>query len=143
MESGELVTLTLTASGSGIEDEAANALANDATATVTYDDVAAPTATITPDAATSNDDPIVFTITFDEEVTGVDVADLSASGSLGSTLTLSDFTAVSATEYTVQVSGMASGEEVTLTLTASGSGIEDEATNDLAADASATVTHED
>ena len=60
-----------------------------------------PTATITPDATTSNDDPIVFTITFDEDVTGVDIADLLATGSVTGTLALANFTAISATVYTV------------------------------------------
>ncbi len=142
MQSGEEVTLTLTASGSGIQDDGSNDMVADATATATYVDVAAPTAAIAPDATVSNDDPIVFTITFDEEVTGVDVADLSATGSATGALTLANFTAVSATEYTVQVSGMSSGEDVTLALTASGSGIEDEASNDLAADATATVVYD-
>ena len=143
MASGEQVTLTLTATGSGIADDAANAMLADATATVTYVDVTAPTATIAPNGTTNDADPIVFTITFDEAVTGVDVADLSASGSLSSTLTMSNFTALSATEYTVEVTGMAYDEDVTLTLTASGSGIEDEAANALATDATSTVTYVD
>ena len=104
-------------------------------------DLVAPAATISPNGTNVSTDAIVFTIAFDEEVSGVDVGDLSVVGSLGSTLTLSAFTEVSTAEYTVQVTGMSRGENVTLTLTASGAGIEDATGNPLADDAAATVTY--
>ena len=104
-------------------------------------DLVAPTAVIAPNGTSVSTETIVFTITFEEEVSGVDVGDLSAVGSLGSTLTLSDFTADSATEYTVEVTGMSRDEDVTLTLTASGSGIQDASGNALVANATATVTY--
>ena len=103
-------------------------------------DLIAPTASISPNGTSVSAD-ITFTITFDEDVTGVDVDDLTVTGSLGSTLTLSNFTAVSATTYTVDVSGMSRGEKVTLKLTASGSDIEDTSGNALVTNASAYVTY--
>ena len=104
-------------------------------------DLVAPTASISPNGTSVSTDTILFTITFDEEVSGFSVGDLSASGSLGSTLTLSDFTAASVTTYTVEVDGMSRGENVTLTLTASGSGIQDTSGNALAGTATATVAY--
>jgi len=109
-----------------------------ATGTATLDNTA-PTAAITPSGSTVNTSPITFTVTFNEAVTGVDVADLAATGSTTGALTPSNFHAVSATVYTVDVSGMASGENVTLTLAAASSGISDTASNALAANATATV----
>ncbi len=47
-------------------DAATNTLTVDATATVAYEDVTAPTAAIAPDATSTDDDPVVFTITFDK-----------------------------------------------------------------------------
>ena len=138
MVSGEQVTLTLTAAGSGIQDAAGNLLAADSAATVAFDNIA-PAAAITPNGTTTNTSPITFTITFSEPVTGVDLADLAAAGSQTGALTLANFTPVSATVYTVDVGGMVSGEQVTLTLTAAGSGIQDAAGNLLAADSAATV----
>jgi VCBS repeat-containing protein len=108
--------------------------------TVTVSDVSeAPTATITPNGTSVNTDPITFTVTFDRAVTGVGLSDLTATGWLGE-LTLSNFTPVSAAVYTVEVSGMVEGEDVTLTLTAAGSGIQDTVGNALVANAAATVT---
>lgn len=104
-------------------------------------DLVAPTVAISPNGTSVSSDTITFTITFDEEVSGFGVDDLSVSGSLGSTLTLSNFTGVSATTYTVEVDGMSRSETVTLTLEASGAGIEDTAGNALAGTTSATVTY--
>lgn len=98
----------------------------------------APMAAITPNGTSVNTDPITFTVTFDKAVTGVDLSDLTATGWFDA-LTLSNFTPVSATVYTVEVSGMMDGEDVTLTLTAAGSAIQDLAGNALAANAAATV----
>ncbi len=139
MAAGENVTLTLAVAGSGIKDTADNALVAGAAATVSFD-TTAPTAAITPNGTTFNASPITFTLTFDEAVTGVDVGDLAATSSASGALTLANFQAVSATVYTVEVSGMASSESVTLTLTAAGSGIQDTAGNALAANATATVS---
>ena len=72
--------LTLTAEGSGIQDAAGNALASSAAATVAFDNVA-PMAAITPNGIAVNTNPITFTVTFSEAVTGVDLADLTATGS--------------------------------------------------------------
>ena len=104
-------------------------------------DLVAPTATISPNGTSVSADTIEFTITFQEEVSGAGVDDLSVAGSLGSTLTLSDFTEVSATTYMVEVDGMSRGEVVTLNLTAAGSGIQDAAGNALADNATASVTY--
>jgi cyclophilin family peptidyl-prolyl cis-trans isomerase len=123
------VTLTDTAGNAGAP----------VTATATLDRTA-PTATITPNGTAANSSPITFTVTFDEAVTGVDVADLAATGSVSGPLTLANFQALSATVYTVDVNGMASGENVALQLTAAGSGISDAAFNALAVDAEGKVT---
>jgi hypothetical protein len=140
MTTSESVALTLTAAGSGISDSAGNALAAGATATVNFVDNTAPTAAITPNGTTVNTSPITFTVTFNEAVTGVNIADLAAAGSTTGALSLGNFQAVSATVYRVDASGMASGENVTLTLTAAGSGISDTAGNALAANAQGTVS---
>ena len=138
MVSGEHVTLTLNAGGSAIQDAAGNALAANAVAAVTFDNVA-PTAAITPNGTTVNTSPITFTLTFSEPVTGVSLGDLMAEGSLSGPLTVGNFQAVSSTVYTVDVSGMSSGEGVTLTLTAAGSAIQDAAGNLMVANAAAFV----
>jgi len=138
MVSGEYVTLTLNAGGSAIQDAAGNALAANAVAAVTFDNVA-PTAAITPNGTTVNTSPITFTLTFSEPVTGVSLGDLMAEGSLSGPLTVGNFQAVSSTVYTVDVSGMSSGEGVTLTLTAAGSAIQDAAGNLMVANAAAFV----
>ncbi len=104
-------------------------------------DLVAPTATISPNGTSVSTDTIEFTITFQEEVTGVDVDDLLAVGSLGSTVTLSNLSAVSATTYTVEADGMSRGGAVTLTLTAADSGIQDTAGNALVENATASVTY--
>jgi len=97
--------LTLTASGSGIQDAAGNALAADATETWTMDATAPSTTSFvrhTPASSPTNADTLVFRATFSEAVTGVDAADFAVSGT---TATVTDVTAVSATQYDVTVSG--------------------------------------
>ena len=139
---GENVSLTLTAASSGIQDAAGNDMKANAAATVTYD-ATAPTAAITPSGSTASSSPITFTVTFDEPVIGVKLANFSATGSTTASLTISDLQAISSTVYQVNVSGMAAaGESVTLTLTAAGSGIADMSGNALAANAAATVAYD-
>ncbi|MBE9099294.1 hypothetical protein [Vacuolonema iberomarrocanum] len=58
----------------------------------------------TPDVAVTNEDTLVFRVTFSEDVTGtVDAADFEVDGT--STATVTNVTAVSGTEYDVEVSG--------------------------------------
>ncbi len=109
-----------------------------ATATATLDKTA-PNATITPNAINVNTSPITFTVTFSEPVTGVSLSDFVAEGSISGSLGLANFHSVSTTVYTLEVSGMTSGEGVTLTLTAAGSGIQDTAGNAMIANAAAFV----
>jgi hypothetical protein len=130
--------LTLTASGSAIQDAVGNALSADATATW-FADTVIPTAAVTAVASPRNSAVTTMTITFSEAVTGFDLADLSLKLGGGSnlltiaqTLTTSDnitWTLGNLSELTA-----ASGTYV-LTLTASGSAIEDSTGNLLAADA--------
>ncbi|MED5550353.1 MAG: DUF4347 domain-containing protein, partial [Pseudomonadota bacterium] len=56
----------------------------------------------TPSSATTNADSLVFRVTFDEDVTNVDVTDFAVSGSSAAA---TNVTANSATEYDVTVSG--------------------------------------
>jgi hypothetical protein len=104
-----------------------------ATATATLDRTA-PTATTT---AAVNGSAIVYTISFNEGVTGFDVDDLTANGSVTGQLTLQNFTVVSASSYTVEVVGMTTtqpGEQVTLRSPTAGS-FSDLAGNPAAVDA--------
>jgi hypothetical protein len=73
-------------------------------------------------------------------VSGFEIGDLAASGSTTATLSLANFQTISATNYRVDVSGMASGEMVTLSLAAAGSGITDTAGNAVSANAEGKVT---
>jgi hypothetical protein len=133
MASGEDVTLTLTAAGSGISDAALNALAADAAATVAFDNVA-PVATTT---AVVNGDRIEFTVDFNEDVTGFEVDDVTATGSVTGALVVKDVTPNTPSSYRVRVEGMtttAPGELVTLRSPTAGS-FSDLAGNPAAVDA--------
>lgn len=87
----------------------------------------------TPTTETTDADSLIWRVTFNENVTGVDTADFSVAGT---TATITNVTAVSASIYDVTVSGgdLASLEAtVTLTiLVVGGDNIEDTAGNDFA-----------
>ena len=104
-----------------------------ATATATLDRTV-PAATTT---AAVNGNAIVYTISFNEGVTGFDVDDLTANGSVTGPLTLQNFTVVLASSYSVEVVGMTTtqpGEQVTLRSPTAGSFF-DLAANPAAVDA--------
>jgi hypothetical protein len=112
--------------------DAVNAPTAAATFTTTSDR-SAPTATVTAAAAT-NANPIPFTVTFSEPVTGFTAASVSAAnGTVGSVTTVDSHT------YTVFVTP--AGEEA-VTLTVNAGGAADTAGNELAAAASGSATYD-
>lgn len=105
-------------------------------ATVTVDQTA-PTVTI--DQATGQDDPansspVVFDVVFSEPVTGFDNGDVTVAGSAGPTTAV--VTPISATDYTVSVSGMTGDGDVTASVDAA-------AATDAAGNTSAASTSTD
>jgi hypothetical protein len=73
-------------------------------------DTQVPTATIvrlTPTAATTKDNPVVFRVTFSETVSNVDIADFVKSGTATGAVT--GFTANSGTQYDLQLSATGNG----------------------------------
>ncbi len=136
---GGTVGLNLNASGTGIQDTAANALATGATGplhTVAGGvDTTPPTAAMTITGSTASS--VTYQIVFNEAVTGVDATDFTAvrAGSTGGTgtATRSTFTAVNSTTYTVLVNFTGAGGTVGLNLNAAGTGIQDTAANAIAA----------
>ncbi|HAA60656.1 MAG TPA: hypothetical protein DCE39_06970 [Planctomycetaceae bacterium] len=119
--------------GTPIRDAAGNVAAEQA---VTWDtNITAPTASFAAIATPRNANPGLVTINFSEDVTGVDIADLSLSRD-GVDLSLDTLSvvALSASEYTVDltVAGAADPEgNYELTIHALGSGIMDLAGNSL------------
>jgi CSLREA domain-containing protein len=137
---GGTYTLTLTASGSGITDNASNALAGDATETWVMD-TTAPTVTI--NQAAGQTDPVTnateinFTVVFTEPVTGFDAADVDLSTSTaGGTLvaTVTEIAPNDGTTYNVKVTGMNASGSVVATVNANAA--KDAADNDSAASTS-------
>jgi hypothetical protein len=101
------------------------------TFTVTSDRTA-PAATVTAPADPTNADPILFTVAFDEDVTGLDAADLTATNG-----TVGAVTAVDARTFAVEVSPTADG---LVTLTVLAGSVTDPAGNVTAADATGSTT---
>ncbi|HEX2973984.1 MAG TPA: lamin tail domain-containing protein, partial [Tepidisphaeraceae bacterium] len=135
-ESGQY-TLTLVAEGSGIIDEAGNALAGDASESFSVDAVA-PTAGIVVTPATDQSSIDSVTITFSEPVTGFGLSDLRLSRDGGDNL-LSDAQTLSSADGLTWTLGNLAGVagrlgSYVLTLNGAGSDITDAAGNPLAAD---------
>ena len=100
--------LTLTAAGSGITDNASNALAGDATDSWVMD-TAAPTVTINQAVGQSDptsSSPINFTVVFSEPVTGFTNTDVTFSGAGATTATITEVAPNDGTTYNVAISGM-------------------------------------
>ena len=91
-----------------------------------------PTATVTATPNPTNASPIVFTVSFNEDVTGLTGAGLSATNG-----TVGTITPVNASTFTVEVTPAADGP---VTLTVVTGGAQDVAGNATAADFSGTVT---
>ncbi|MHC4875262.1 MAG: Ig-like domain-containing protein [Planctomycetota bacterium] len=88
----------------GFEDDAGNQ-GIDATSSNYAVDTLAPSPAITPDATTTGDDPIVFTIQFSEAVTGFDAGDVSAMNG-----TKGVFASIDGATYTIEVTPTTAGE---------------------------------
>ncbi|QGJ71482.1 Hypothetical protein PBC10988_31870 [Planctomycetales bacterium 10988] len=122
--------ITVTVADEGAEDEAGNLLVGDL-ATIEYDGTA-PTLEITPDSGESNDDPILFTFLFSEDVTGFDANDIMVMGGTAGT-----FTTIDGSTCTLEVTPDEEDGDVTVTVA---DGVaQDAAMNDNVGD-SATVT---
>ncbi|QGJ71484.1 Hypothetical protein PBC10988_31890 [Planctomycetales bacterium 10988] len=122
--------ITVTVADDAAEDEAGNLLLGDM-ATIEYDGTA-PTLEITPDGGESNNDPIIFTFLFSEDVTGFDSSDIMVVGGTAGT-----FTTVDDHLYTLEVTPDEEDGDVTVTVA---DGVaQDAAMNDNVGD-SATVT---
>ena len=128
--------LTLTAAGSGISDLVGNPLGTDATDTWLMDTTApaADIVNISPDPRKSAVGSV--TITFSEEVTGVDRGDFALTRN-GTAVDLTNATfSGNGASYTLNLTSVTADEGTyVLTLTASGSGIADLVGNGLSADA--------
>jgi hypothetical protein len=140
-EAGDYL-LTLTAQGSEIVDGENNALAADASDEFTVEE-----ADTTPPSVNNIERDVetgVFTVTFSEDVSGVDIDDFALTRD-GNDVDLTGLTVteVSAQEYTLDLSGVTTeAGDYVLTLSADGSGIEDTANNALAADTTEEFTVE-
>lgn len=110
-------TVEVTVNAGVMTDAAGNSNTISNTISVQYDSVR-PGVTITGDAA-SNTSPLTYTITFTEPVSGFDVNDIVWTGtttnSTSGVLNVG-FTANSATEYVVTVSGMSDSGDVVITV---------------------------
>ncbi len=97
--------LQLTVGGAGIQDAAMNPLAADATEMWSVDSTP-PTTTrfmrLSPPTSPTSADTLVFRVTFNEAVTGVDAVDFAVTGT---TAAVTDVSTVSSTVYDVTVSG--------------------------------------
>jgi Ca2+-binding RTX toxin-like protein len=98
--------------GTGYEDAVGN-IGNAADSSNYSVDTLAPSVAITPDATTTVDDPIVFTIEFSQVVTGFDADDISVTNG-----TKGVFAALDSLTYTIEVTPAAEGD-VTLDVPAS------------------------
>src|SRR5205085_266832 len=129
-------TLTLTSSGSGIVDAAANPLAAGAATSWTVD-VTSPSVSITPVAPDPRNSSVgSIAIVFSEAITGFDLADLSLSRDGGGNLLSGSETLTSSDGGIHWTLGNLSGVTDTaggysLALAATGSGIIDSAGNSL------------
>ncbi|MGB2820196.1 MAG: CotH kinase family protein, partial [Phycisphaerae bacterium] len=134
-------SLTLTASGSNIQDDTGNPLVGDASDTWVTD-MNAPTADVTDVVPDPHSTPVSqIQIVFSEAVSGFGLSDLSLTRDGGANLlTAEPLTSSNNVTWTLGgLTGLTSAEGTyTLTLTAAGSGIQDAAGNGLAADASDT-----
>ncbi len=128
--------LSLVAAGSGIADAAGNALAGDAVVSWRTD-TTAPVAGLSPVSSPRNTPAGVVSISFSEDVSGVDIADFRLTCN-GAEIVIAPaaLSTVSADTYTLDLSGVASSEgEYMLTLVSTGSGIMDSAGNTVIGDA--------
>ncbi len=118
-------SLTLTA-----RDAAGNS--TDATVAFTIDTLIAPPTAIMPARVPAGAAAVPYTVTFAEDVTGVDAADfmLTATGSASGAI--AGVTAVDARTYTVLVDGITGAGTLRLDLKGSGTGIADRAGNPVA-----------
>ncbi|WP_036991192.1 Ig-like domain-containing protein, partial [Metapseudomonas furukawaii] len=129
----------LVANGGSLRDAAGNAMnlaLNNvgSTAGVVVDTTApAPTAIITLDPSPTNAGSVRYTLTFSEDVSGVDLSDFSlvttgnATGSLGSLVQVDGRT------YQITITGVAGSGRLALALNGSGTGVSDMAGNGLVA----------
>ncbi|QGJ68613.1 Hypothetical protein PBC10988_2740 [Planctomycetales bacterium 10988] len=101
-------------------------------ATIEYDGTA-PTLEITPDGGESNDDPILFTFEFSEEVFGFEESDIVVTGGTAGT-----FTTIDNNTYTLEVTP--DEEDGGVTVTVADAVAEDEAGNENVGD-SATILY--
>ncbi|QGJ68787.1 Hypothetical protein PBC10988_4490 [Planctomycetales bacterium 10988] len=124
--------VTVSVANEAAEDAAGNLLVGDM-ATIEYDSTAPTLAITTPDIGETNDDPILFTFFFYEDVIGFDAGDIMVTGGTAGTFTtLDDFL------YTLEVTTDAEDTDVTVTVA---DGVaQDAAMNDNVGD-SATITY--
>ncbi|QGJ68784.1 Hypothetical protein PBC10988_4460 [Planctomycetales bacterium 10988] len=123
--------VTVTVASAVAQDEAGNDNLGDSV-TIEYDGTA-PTLEITPDTGITNDDPILFTFEFSEEVTGFISGDIMITNGTAGT-----FMVVDGDTYTLEVMPTADGD---VTVTVASAVAQDEAGNDNDGD-SATVEYD-
>ncbi|GAB7529221.1 hypothetical protein PS3A_16300 [Pseudomonas sp. 3A(2025)] len=135
--SGLVVGSTLDLNGGTVRESAGNNLELNlnglgSTAGVLVD-TTAPTASgiVRVDANPTNSSAVSFTVTFSEDVSGVDASDLSLSLTGTASGSIASVTQVDARTYTVLVNGIGGNGSLGLDLNASGTGIVDAAGNAL------------
>ncbi|PNQ96499.1 hypothetical protein C1S70_22930, partial (plasmid) [Azospirillum argentinense] len=82
---------------------------------------------------TANASSVTYTVTFSEDVSGVDAADFTLATTGTASGTIGTVTQVSASVYTVSVTGISGAGTLGLNLKGTGTGIKDTANNDIAA----------
>ncbi|WP_349620096.1 Ig-like domain-containing protein [Azospirillum argentinense] len=81
---------------------------------------------------TANASSVTYTVTFSEDVSGVDAADFTLATTGTASGTIGTVTQVSASVYTVSVTGISGAGTLGLNLKGTGTGIKDTANNDIA-----------
>ncbi|WP_256205189.1 MULTISPECIES: DUF4347 domain-containing protein [unclassified Pseudomonas] len=125
--------LNLNGSGTGILDAAGNALSGGLTGAVYSVDRDAPTpsAIVTVDPSPTNAGSVRYTVTFSEDVSGVDLGDFTLVGTGTAAGTLSGLQQIDAHTYQITVSGVSGTGTLGLNLNGSATGIVDATGNVL------------
>ncbi|MGP0172268.1 Ig-like domain-containing protein [Pseudomonas sp. NCHU5208] len=94
-------------------------------------DTTAPTATLTLDQASSSAGNVRYTLTFSEDVSGVDLSDFSLVSTGSAQGNLSSLVQIDARTYQISISNVVGSGSLALALNSSGTGISDSAGNTL------------
>ncbi|MEO0445805.1 MAG: Ig-like domain-containing protein, partial [Verrucomicrobiota bacterium] len=125
--------LNFITSGDSVTDDAGNVATSGFTGEVYTIDNTAPTVSsinrTTPATATTNADSLVFTVTFDENVSDIEVADFQLATTGTASGTISSVSAATGNSVTVTVNSVAGDGDVGLNFITSGDSVTDDASN--------------